>query len=394
MATMAENVIDARSKTLSLMLEKGMYDSWKTQILLYIQGKENGEMLIDLIKNEPVKLLDEITVKDAEGVNEIVLDIYNMINHYQTAKEIWDRINEIIEGTKMTKQASESMLYDEFNKFTSEPEESIYSYYLRYAKLINDMKMILMSMSNIQINTKFVNHLQPEWSRESKGYTCNAGNNQASGARVSNTVGNAGANQTRVVRCYNCNGEGHIAKQCTTKKRVKDSECFEETDDYEDLQLQAKTNFKAHHIDAYDSEYDDKAKANAIFMANLSPVGSLNDDTVEPRYDYDILSEVPHYDTYHDSDMFNSNIQELGYIENIVSNNESYDELTSNNNAISYKDYMLTIRDDANNYVPSSIQKNDMMLSVIEQMKSQVEKCNMVNQESKSVNESLTSELE
>ncbi|GJX81851.1 hypothetical protein Tco_0331332 [Tanacetum coccineum] len=196
MATMAENVIYARSKTLPLMLEKGMYDSWKTQILLYIQGKENGEMLIDLIKNEPVKLLDEITVKDAEGVNEIArkqtpsdlssqeklqydsdikvvnllllgfpVDIYNMINHYQTAKEIWDRINEIIEGTKMTKQASESMLYDEFNKFTSEPEESIYSYYLRYAKLINDMKMILMSMSNMQINTKFVNHLQPEWSR-------------------------------------------------------------------------------------------------------------------------------------------------------------------------------------------------------------------------------------
>ncbi|GJU26665.1 hypothetical protein Tco_1165286 [Tanacetum coccineum] len=40
------------------------------------------------------------------------------------------------------------------------------------------------------------------------------------------------------------------------------------------------------------------------------------------------------------------------------------------------------------------VQKNDMMLSVIKQMKSQVEKCYMVNQESKSVNESLTSELE
>ncbi|GJT46646.1 hypothetical protein Tco_0955361 [Tanacetum coccineum] len=65
-------------------------------------------------------------------------------------------------------------------------------------------------------------------------------------------------------------------------------------------------------------------------MANLSPVGSLNDDTVEPRYDSDILSKVPHYDTYHDYDMLNSNIQELGYIENIVSNNESYDELTRN----------------------------------------------------------------
>ncbi|GKE73838.1 hypothetical protein Tco_1535879, partial [Tanacetum coccineum] len=159
---------------------------------------------------------------------------------------------------------------------------------------------------------------------------------------------------------------------------------LEETDDCEDLQLQATSNFKACHVDAYDSDCDDEATTNAIFMENLSPVGSLNDDTIAPRYDSDTLSEVPHYDTYHDSDMLNSNIQELGYIENIVSTNESYDELKHNNDVISYTDYMLTIRDDADNYVPLPVQKNDMMLSVIEQMKSQVQNCNKVNQESKS----------
>ncbi|GJY14363.1 hypothetical protein Tco_0384785, partial [Tanacetum coccineum] len=76
-----------------------------------------------------------------------------------------DRVKELMEGTKMTKQERESMLFDEFDKFTSEPEESIHSYYLRYAKLINDMNMIPMSMTPMQINTKFVNHFQPEWSR-------------------------------------------------------------------------------------------------------------------------------------------------------------------------------------------------------------------------------------
>nr|GEX77462.1 integrase, catalytic region, zinc finger, CCHC-type, peptidase aspartic, catalytic [Tanacetum cinerariifolium] len=65
----------------------------------------------------------------------------------------------------MTKQERESMLYDEFDNFASEPGESIHSYYLRYAKLINDMNMIPMSMTPIKINTKFVNHLQHEWSR-------------------------------------------------------------------------------------------------------------------------------------------------------------------------------------------------------------------------------------
>nr|GEZ10116.1 hypothetical protein [Tanacetum cinerariifolium] len=85
---------------------------------------------------------------------------------------------------------------------------------------------------------------------------------------------------------------------------------LEETNDCEDLQLQAISNFKANHVDAYDSDCDDEAIANAIFMVNLSPVGSSNDDTVPPHYDSNTLSEVPHYDTYHDDDMLNSVVQE------------------------------------------------------------------------------------
>ncbi|GKC32254.1 hypothetical protein Tco_1039548 [Tanacetum coccineum] len=169
---------------------------------------------------------------------------------------------------------------------------------------------------------------------------------------------------------------------------------LEETDDCEDLQLQATTNFKADHVDAYDSDCDDEATTNTIFTVNLFPISSLNDGMVAPCYDFDTLSEVPHYDTYHDFDVLNSNIKELRYIENNVSTNKSYDELKGNNDVISYTDYMLTIGDDAYNYVPPHIQKNDMMLFVIEQMKSQVENCNKVNQESKSEIESLTSELE
>ncbi|GJW97722.1 hypothetical protein Tco_0179530 [Tanacetum coccineum] len=313
MATMAENVIAA----------------------------ENGEILKDSVENGPYKLKSEITIKDTDGVTDICraqrleylarddklrydseikvvnilllgfpVGIYTLINHYQTAKDIWDRVKELMEGTKMSKQESEFMLYAEFDKFTSEPGESIHSYYLRFAKLINDMNMIPMSMTLMQINTKFVNHLQPEW--------------------IS----------------------------------------LEETDDCKDLQLQATTNFKVDHIDAYDSDFDDEDTTNTIFMANLSPVGSLNDITIAPRYDSDTLSK-------------------LGYIENIVSNNE----LKGNSDVISYTNYMLIIGNDEDNYVPPPVQKNDMMLFVIEQMKSQVEKCNMVNKESKSVNESLTSEL-
>ncbi|GJT18418.1 hypothetical protein Tco_0877124 [Tanacetum coccineum] len=71
MATMAENVIAAGSKTRPPMLEKGMYDSWKTRIMLYIRGKENGEMLRDSVKNGPYKFKSEITVKDTYVVTDI-----------------------------------------------------------------------------------------------------------------------------------------------------------------------------------------------------------------------------------------------------------------------------------------------------------------------------------
>ncbi|GJT43387.1 retrovirus-related pol polyprotein from transposon TNT 1-94 [Tanacetum coccineum] len=406
MATMAENVIAA----------------------------ENGEMLRDSVEHGPYKFKSEITVKDTDGVTDI-----------RRAERIKDL------------KGDDKLRYDSDIKA---PGESIHSYYLIFAKLINDMNMIPMSMTPMQINTKFVNHLQPEWSRfvmaakqarnlhsvnvdqmyaflkhnkrdakevlemrqrfpEPLALLANTynpppsynmyrskfppTNNQlrtSSNPRTQATIQNGqvtvqnvqGANQPR---------DKMLLAQAQEAGAVLDEEhqdfladSLEETNDCEDLQLQATTNFKADHVDAYDSDCDDEATANAIFMENLSHVGSLNDDTVAPRYDSDTLFEVPQYDTYHDSDMLNSNIQELGYIENIISNNESYDELKGNNDVISYTDYMLTIGNNKDNYVPPLVQKNDMMLSVIEQMKSQVEKCNKVNQDSKSEIESLTSELE
>ncbi|GJZ62848.1 hypothetical protein Tco_0619269 [Tanacetum coccineum] len=177
---------------------------------------------------------------------------------------------------------------------------------------------------------------------------------------------------TAVIK-HSIKGEGHMAKQCTTRKRVKDYEWFKD----KMLLAQAQEagvvldeeqhDFLADNLEETNDYYDDEATANAIFMENLSPIGSLNDNTVAPQ---------------------------LGYIENIVSTNESYDGLKGNSDVISYIDYMLTIRDDADNYVPPPVQKDDMMLFVIEQMKSQVEKYTKVNQESKSEIESLTSELE
>ncbi|GKC37189.1 retrovirus-related pol polyprotein from transposon TNT 1-94, partial [Tanacetum coccineum] len=44
-------------------------------------------------------------------------------------------------------------------------EKNIHDYYVRFAKLINDMWNIKMTMSRMQLNSKFVNNMLPEWGR-------------------------------------------------------------------------------------------------------------------------------------------------------------------------------------------------------------------------------------
>ncbi|GJT78186.1 hypothetical protein Tco_1044911 [Tanacetum coccineum] len=71
----------------------------------------------------------------------------------------------ILEGSELTKDDRESQLYDEFEHFRQIKGETIQGYYVRFTKLINDMRNIKMTMSRMQLNSKFVNNMLPEWSR-------------------------------------------------------------------------------------------------------------------------------------------------------------------------------------------------------------------------------------
>ncbi|GKD31584.1 hypothetical protein Tco_1242362 [Tanacetum coccineum] len=260
-----------------------------------------------------------------------------------------------MQGTVLTLHERESNLCVEFDKFTSEPGELLHSYYLRYAKLINDMNITRMSMQKIQINTKFVNHLQLEWSPF------------VTATKQAKDLHNVNFDQLYAFLKHNENDakEGHIAKQYIAKKRVKDVEWFKENMLLAQAQeagvLYTTLNFKADHVDSYDFNCDDDATSCAIFMASFSPTRSINEDIVGPSYDSELLYETE-------------------YIEHFVSNNDQCDELMSNSNIILYVDYMVTIENDAAQYVlPPEQNKDDMILSVIEQIKVQVEQCYMVN---------------
>ncbi|GKB48758.1 hypothetical protein Tco_0899511 [Tanacetum coccineum] len=103
--------------------------------------------------------------------------------------------------------------------------------------------------------------------------------------------------------------------------------------------------------------------ASAVLMAKLS------------AYDSDVLSKVPTYDTYLDNHVIDQSVQEMQYSEQPLFTNDPDIDITNDN-------------------TPSSAQQDSMIMSVIEEMSNQVGKCNEVNEENKTVYESLTDELE
>ncbi|GJT89357.1 hypothetical protein Tco_1071074 [Tanacetum coccineum] len=83
----------------------------------------------------------------------------------RVAKDLWERVQLLMQGTSLSKQERECKLYDAFDKFTHIKGESLHTYYLRFTQLINDMNIYKMKMEQFQVNTKFLNSLPPEWSK-------------------------------------------------------------------------------------------------------------------------------------------------------------------------------------------------------------------------------------
>ncbi|GKA48762.1 hypothetical protein Tco_0741720 [Tanacetum coccineum] len=58
-------------------------------------------------------------------------DIYTLINHYTDAKDIWDNVKMLLEGSELTKEDRESQLYDDFEHFRQNKGETIHDYYVQ-----------------------------------------------------------------------------------------------------------------------------------------------------------------------------------------------------------------------------------------------------------------------
>ncbi|GJX42165.1 hypothetical protein Tco_0257155 [Tanacetum coccineum] len=179
------------------MLVESDYDSWKIRIHRYIRGKPNGKLIWKSIQNGPTphpmitdppptdsavvpaprKKLDsefseeENKLEMADTQAEIILSqglprhIFNILNQTSTAKEIWDNVEMLMQGSGRTIQQRKEDLFDEYERFRAIGNESIHDYFVRFHKLVNDMKITQLEIPTHQMNTKFVNNLPAYWGK-------------------------------------------------------------------------------------------------------------------------------------------------------------------------------------------------------------------------------------
>ncbi|GJT33259.1 hypothetical protein Tco_0923678 [Tanacetum coccineum] len=174
MANPSKDIQCAGLDTQPPMLNRTNFASWQQRTFreTLTEGTEGASNL----GPERPRVCSDLSPEDKERYNadiqetNILLqglpkDIYSLINHYTDVKDIWDNVKMLLEGSELTKEDRESQLYDEFEHFCQNKGETIRDYYVWFAKLINDMRNIKMTMSRMQLNSKFVSNMLPDWDR-------------------------------------------------------------------------------------------------------------------------------------------------------------------------------------------------------------------------------------
>nr|GEX58656.1 hypothetical protein [Tanacetum cinerariifolium] len=151
--------------------------------------RQHGRMILESIKNGPLlwptveengvtraKKYSELSATEAiqadcdvKATNIILQrlppEVYALVSTHKVSKELWERIQMLMQGTSLMKQERECKLYGEFDKFAYWKGESLRDFYLRFSLLLNDMNIYNMKLEQFQMNMKFLNTLPPEWSK-------------------------------------------------------------------------------------------------------------------------------------------------------------------------------------------------------------------------------------
>ncbi|GKC41559.1 hypothetical protein Tco_1059281 [Tanacetum coccineum] len=484
MTTFADKAILSGADNRLPMLEKDMYDSWKSRMELYMMNRQHGRMILESVENGP---LIWPTIEE-NGVTRLKKYFEQSATEAIQADCDVKATNIILQG--LPPEERECKLYDEFDKFTYKKGETLRDFYLRFSLLLNDMNIYNVNLEQFQVNTKFLNTLPPEWSKfvtdvklvrdlhttnidqlhsylgkheflankvrlmhernsdslalkgddpidainhmmsfltavvTSRYPTTNNQLRNSSNPRQQATInkgrvalqpiqGRQTSLAAETIRTYTSGASGsnlgnkgllsvttakgnatsQASGQILHEEELVHSQILNEEElaflaDPDIPEGQATQTvithnaaYQADDLDAYDSDCDELNTAKVALMANLSHYGS------------DALAEVHNHDNVNNN-MINQAVQAMQSSEqsNVVNHSET--EITSDSNIIPYSQYVIESQQAAVQNSNSSAQQDALILSVIEQLKTQVVNCTKINLDNKSVNDTLTAELE
>nr|GEU47163.1 uncharacterized protein ycf2 [Tanacetum cinerariifolium] len=137
------------------MLEKDMYDSWKSRMELYMLNKQHGRMILESVEHA---IQADCDVK----ATHIILQGLPSKVYALPFKPIVTLRQQISFFKDFLRRRGNAKLYDEFDTFAYRKGETLRDFYLRFSLLLNDMNMYNMKLEQFQVNTRFPNTLPPE----------------------------------------------------------------------------------------------------------------------------------------------------------------------------------------------------------------------------------------
>nr|GEX34903.1 copia protein [Tanacetum cinerariifolium] len=164
-----------------------------------------------------------------------------------TAQEIWLRVQQMMKGSNIGIRDKKAKLFNEWERFSSTYGESIEPYYHRVQNVGNQNGLIFV----LEIANPNTNQIRN-------------GN-----VVVARDEGNANRDNGNQIRCYNCRGLGHLARNCIVKPRRRDAAYLQTQlmiaqNKEAGFQLQAKEMAAAGDLDEIE-----EVNANSILMANF-----------------------------------------------------------------------------------------------------------------------------
>ncbi|GKE12217.1 hypothetical protein Tco_1415768 [Tanacetum coccineum] len=164
-----QDIYAAGSKNRPPMLNKEDYVPLSSRLLRYAKRRPNGKLICNSIINGPY--VRRMIPEPGDANREVPV---NETFHEQTYDELTKKELKQVEAND---QVIQTILLGlpkdiyavvdscESAQFTSTNGESIESYYHRFSKLMNDFKRNKHFPETIASNLKFLDNLQPEWSR-------------------------------------------------------------------------------------------------------------------------------------------------------------------------------------------------------------------------------------